>query len=243
MFEDAWPQLRAEQRKTERCARLFARLHDRQSNSGNAGNAGNELAHIHRVTAVAGVVDQLPDLVLGEVAIGREGDRHQFRFIVAPEDSAELSDLKPFIRDLMRQMESDLGTRLDWVAADHFNTGHPHSHIVLRGRDDEGQDLVIARDYISHGLRARAADLITRELGPETELEVARKLQQEVTAERFTRLDRAIVRDAPDGAPKLSAMPTRDPVWQAARMGRLRALERMGLAEVNRPGIAGGNLV
>ena len=67
------------------------------------------------------------------------GDRHQFRFIVAPEDSAELADLKPFVRDLMRQMEQDLGTRLDWVAADHFNTGHPHSHIVLRGRDDEGQ--------------------------------------------------------------------------------------------------------
>ena len=31
-----------------------------------------------------------------------EGDRHQFRFIVAPEDSSELADLKPFVRDLMR---------------------------------------------------------------------------------------------------------------------------------------------
>ncbi|WP_050406564.1 relaxase/mobilization nuclease RlxS [Bradyrhizobium embrapense] len=164
------------------------------------------------------------------------GDRHQFRFIVAPEDSAELSDLKPFIRDLMRQMENDLGTRLDWVAADHFNTGHPHSHVVLRGKDDEGRDLVIARDYISHGLRARAADLITRELGPETEIEVARKLQQEVTAERFTRLDRAILRDAPDGALELNALPAREPVWQSARMGRLRALERMGLAEEAAPG-------
>ncbi|UPK33105.1 DUF3363 domain-containing protein [Bradyrhizobium sp. 186] len=95
---------------------------------------------------------------------------------------------------------------------------------------------MIARDYISHGLRARAADLITRELGPETEIEVTRKLQQEVMAERFTRLDRAIVRDAPDGALELSAMPARDPVWQAARMGRLRALERMGLAEETGPG-------
>ncbi|WP_028349836.1 relaxase/mobilization nuclease RlxS [Bradyrhizobium murdochi] len=164
------------------------------------------------------------------------GDRHQFRFIVAPEDSAELPDLEPFIRDLMRQMESDLGTRLDWVAADHFNTGHPHSHIVLRGKDDEGQDLVIARDYIAHGLRARAADLLTRELGPETEIEAVRKLQQEVTAERLTRLDQAILRDAPDGALELNAMPARDPVWQAARMGRLQTLERMGLAEETGPG-------
>jgi type IV secretory pathway VirD2 relaxase len=164
------------------------------------------------------------------------GDRHQFRFIVAPEDSSELSDLKPFIRDLMRQMEQDLGTRLDWVAADHFNTGHPHSHVMLRGKGGEGNDLVIARDYIAHGLRARAADLITRELGPETEIEAARKLQQEVAAERFTRLDRAILRDAPDGVLELSERPLRDSAWQAARMGRMRTLERMGFADEIGPG-------
>ncbi|MBH9796816.1 relaxase/mobilization nuclease domain-containing protein, partial [Clostridioides difficile] len=80
--------------------------------------------------------------------------------------------LKPFVRDLMRQVEADLGTRLDWVAADHFNTGHPHTHIVVRGADERGQDLVIARDYIAHGMRARASDLMTRELGPETEIEI-----------------------------------------------------------------------
>ncbi|MDH2380724.1 relaxase/mobilization nuclease RlxS [Bradyrhizobium sp. CER78] len=163
------------------------------------------------------------------------GDRHQFRFIVAPEDSAELSDLRPFIRDLMRQMESDLGSRLDWVAADHFNTGHPHSHVVLRGRDDAGHDLVIARDYIAHGLRARAGDLATRELGPETEIEAALKLQREVTAERFTRLDRAILRDAPHGVLE-PAQTARGPVWHTMRMGRLRTLERMGLAEEGKPG-------
>ncbi|WP_316233779.1 relaxase/mobilization nuclease RlxS [Bradyrhizobium sp. SZCCHNPS2010] len=163
-------------------------------------------------------------------------DRHQFRFIVAPEDSAELSDLKPFVRDLMRQMEQDLGTRLDWVAADHFNTGHAHSHLVIRGKDDGGNDLVIARDYIAHGLRARAADLITRELGPETEIEAARKLQQEVTAERFTRLDRSILRDAPDGRLDPGAKLAKDSVWHANRMGRLRALQRMGLADESAPG-------
>ncbi|WP_043161517.1 relaxase/mobilization nuclease and DUF3363 domain-containing protein [Bradyrhizobium sp. Ai1a-2] len=164
------------------------------------------------------------------------GDRHQFRFIVAPEDSAELSDLKPFIRDLMRQMERDLGTRLDWVAVDHFNTGHPHSHIVLRGKDDAGEDLVIARDYIAHGLRARASDLVTRELGPETDIEAARKIGQEIAAERFTRLDRAILRDAVEGRLGLSARPASEPTWQTARMGRLRTLERMGLAEEESPG-------
>ncbi|MGY3534570.1 relaxase/mobilization nuclease RlxS [Bradyrhizobium sp. USDA 4452] len=164
------------------------------------------------------------------------GDRHQFRFIVAPEDGAEIADLKPFVRDLMHQMEQDLGTRLDWVAADHFNTGHPHAHIVLRGKDGEGNDLIIARDYIAHGFRSRAAELITRELGPETEIEVARKLQQEVAAERFTRLDRAILRDARDGLLESGALSGREPAWQTARIGRLRTLERMGLAEESEPG-------
>ncbi|UPK05901.1 relaxase/mobilization nuclease RlxS [Bradyrhizobium sp. 170] len=164
------------------------------------------------------------------------GDRHQFRFIVAPEDSAELADLKPFVRDLMLQMEQDLGTKLDWVAADHFNTGHPHTHIVLRGKDGDGSDLVIARDYIAHGFRSRAAELITRELGPETEIEVARKLQQEITAERLTRLDRSILRDAPSGMLEPGALSGREAAWQTARIGRLRTLERMGLAEETEPG-------
>ena len=60
---------------------------------------------------------------------GRE-DRHQFRFIVAPEDATEMADLRGFTRDLMRQMELDLATRLDWIAVDHHNTGHPHTHIM-----------------------------------------------------------------------------------------------------------------
>ena len=118
---------------------------------------------------------------------GRE-DRHQFRFIVAPEDGDRLSDLRGFTRDVMRQMEKYLGTRLDWIAVDHFNTGHPHSHVLVRGRDDTGQDLIIAQDYITDGMRLRAQHLATLELGPETDLELRAKLQAEVAAERFTRI-------------------------------------------------------
>src|SRR3546814_13655226 len=72
-------------------------------------------------------------------------DRHQFRFIVSPEDGADYEDLKPLTRRLMTRMEEDLGTKLDWVAVDHFNTGHPHTHIILRGRDEKGADLIIAQ--------------------------------------------------------------------------------------------------
>jgi hypothetical protein len=63
-----------------------------------------------------------------------EDDRHHFRFIVSPEDAGEMSDLKAFSRDLVRQMESDLGTKLDWVAVDHWNTDNPHVHLLVTGR-------------------------------------------------------------------------------------------------------------
>jgi hypothetical protein len=87
-------------------------------------------------------------------------DRHQFRFIVSPEDGADYEDLKPLTRRLMAQMERDLGTKLDWVAVDHYNTGHPHTHIIVRGKNDRGEDLVIARDYLTSGIRERAAELV-----------------------------------------------------------------------------------
>jgi type IV secretory pathway VirD2 relaxase len=91
---------------------------------------------------------------------GRE-DRHQFRFIVSPEDAEQLDDLRTYTRHLMSRMEADLGTRLDWVAVDHWNTDNPHTHIVLRGKDETGKDLIIARDYIAEGMRNRAAELAT----------------------------------------------------------------------------------
>src|SRR3546814_17146226 len=67
---------------------------------------------------------------------------------------------------------SDLGTNLDWVAVDHHNTGHPHTHIIVRGKDERGKDLIIARDYISRGLRERACELVDLDFGPRTDTSI-----------------------------------------------------------------------
>ncbi|MER9776180.1 relaxase/mobilization nuclease RlxS [Mesorhizobium sp. M0220] len=170
------------------------------------------------------------DRVDGKAFIDRaDGDRHQFRFIVAPEDGIEYDDLKPLTRRLMAQMEEDLGTRLDWVAVDHFNTGHPHTHIIVRGRDDRGENLVIARDYISSGIRERAAELVSLDLGPRTDREIEQRLRQEMERERFTSIDRQLLRMRDHEGHVSSA--SRDTFRQTLHQGRLRKLERMGLAE------------
>ncbi|HWT13490.1 MAG TPA: relaxase/mobilization nuclease RlxS [Allosphingosinicella sp.] len=158
-----------------------------------------------------------------------EGDRHQFRFIVSAEDGAEYPDLKPLTRRFMAQMEGDLGTGLDWVAVDHLDTAHPHTHIMLRGKDDRGENLVIAPDYIKRGMRERLAELVTMDLGPRSDLEIERRQRLEVGSERFTSLDRGLVRDM-DSDGIVSAA-HRNPLQHALRAGRLRKLAALGLAE------------
>ena len=166
-----------------------------------------------------------------------EGDRHEFRFIVSPEDAAEIGDLRAYTRDLMGRMEADLGTRLDWVAVDHWDTDNPHTHVVLRGVDESERDLVIARDYISHGLRNRASELATETLGPQTELEMRERMTSEVGQERWTSLDRQLVGQARDGVVDLRAVPTMgDQGFRRDLLtGRLQELERLGLAQPQGP--------
>lgn len=167
-----------------------------------------------------------------------QDDRHHFRFIVSPEDATEMSDLKTFARELMGQMETDLGTKLDWVGVDHWNTDNPHVHIILRGRTDDGQDLVISRDYIKEGMRARAQDLVTQELGPRTDHEIRRNLERQIDAERWTNLDRQLARDSyRTGVVDLAPLPDRQPdEFHAMKVGRLRKLETLGLADQVGPG-------
>ena len=167
-----------------------------------------------------------------------EDDRHHFRFIVSPEDASEMADLKGFARDLMSQVEKDLGTKLDWVGVDHWNTDNPHVHIILRGCADDAKDLVIARDYISEGMRARAQDLVTQELGPRTDRDIRRSLDSQIEAERWTRLDRQLVRDAGrQGVIDLAPRPDRQPDdYLPQKVGRLRKLESLGVAHQLGPG-------
>lgn len=170
-----------------------------------------------------------------------DGDRHQFRFIVNAEDGVEYDDLKDLTRRLMQRVEDDLGTKLDWVAVDHHNTGQPHTHIVIRGRDDTGKDLVIAREYMAHGFRARASELVTLDLGLRTDRDIEERLSREVGQERFTSIDRGLLHGA-DEAGRLAIETLSQPTskyarfQQTLRVGRLRTLEHLGLATEVAPG-------
>ncbi len=166
-------------------------------------------------------------------------DRHQFRFIVSPEDAEQLDDLRTYTRNLMSRMEADLGTNLDWVAVNHWNTDNPHTHVVLRGKDDTSKDLIISRDYMSQGMRDRASELATEWLGPRTELEIQQSLLREVDQERWTSLDRTLQRETQDGLIHVNqAADHPDRKQQRVLLiGRLQRLQRFGLAHESAPGV------
>jgi hypothetical protein len=166
-----------------------------------------------------------------------------FKLIVSPEfgDRLELSRLT---RGLIEQMEEDLGTDLEWVAVEHHNTEHPHVHIAVRGVRGDGQSLRLSRDYVQQGIRSIAQDLCTRQLGYRTQRDAAEAERREITEERFTSLDRRLLRDAQeiswDFGPSYFAV-TRNPIQAGSgetvrlrmhhEVARLAVLCRMGLAE------------
>ena len=172
----------------------------------------------------------IEDLADGRAFLERSGaDRHQFRLVASPEDGTEYQDLRPLIRRFMGRMENDLRTSLDWVAADHCDTLHPHTHIILRGKDERGADLVIAPGYIQGGMSARLAGLVSIDLGPRSDLEIERRLRLEVHLERLTSIDRRLLRETDSDHIVLSF--GRDMADQAIRAGRLRKLGAMGLSD------------
>ena len=211
---------------------IKARVHQLAGSGGGA-----QRAHISYLERDGAGKDREPAEFYNELEDGLDGqnwlqdhadERHHFRFIVSPEDGEKLAHLKPFIRDLMSQMEIDLETRLDWIAVDHYNTEHPHTHIVMSGKRDDGKDLVISRDYLSHGMRERGSALLTRELGLQTQAELSTKLELETGQRKLTRLDRIMTREMKrNGAINLANLRRNRPHYQA----RLKTLRKLGLAE------------
>lgn len=157
-------------------------------------------------------------------------DRHHFRFIISPEHGDRLDDLKRYVRDVLQRVGEDLGEPdLPWIGTCHYDTDQPHAHVLLRGRRANGRDLVIPRDYVAFGFRARAQEVAQERLGDLTRADAERRIWRETEASRFTGFDRRLlafrdeenfVEDALGGAD----------AWSALMRGRLRHLEALGLA-------------
>lgn len=171
-------------------------------------------------------------------------DKHHFRFIVSPENSHNL-DMREFAEELVKRMEQDLNTRLDCIVVNHYNTDTPHTHLMVRGVDDQGRDLVISRDYIANGVRGRASEIATERLGYRSELEIREGMTKDVSKDRFTQIDKDLLKMAAVSE-DMEIDLRNNPVnfrhsfavfKRSVQMQRLKHLEEIELAKEVSPGV------
>lgn len=163
-----------------------------------------------------------------------KSDKRHFRVILSAENGDRLRDLPAYTREVMARAEAALGTKLQWIATDHHDTAHPHTHLIIRGRRANGQDLVIPKDFIKYGFSGIARDVATEWLGRRSPADERRALDREVIRHAPTRLDRMIANQLPeDRTVRIASLeaPNGDPSTTRALKERARELQRMGLAD------------
>jgi len=164
----------------------------------------------------------------------KSGDELMWRLIVSPEDASRL-DLETHARDLIASMERDLGTRLEWIGIDHNNTDNPHVHILIRGRDENGQRLEIAREYVKSAIRTRSREIVEKQLGLRPEREVIAAREKAIGQRRWTELDWSIKQRTGAGSSityhgDWNTLSDRQRERYGQEVRRLHTLERLGLA-------------
>ncbi len=123
-----------------------------------------------------------------------------------------------------------------------WDTDNPHTHLILRGRRANGQDLILPKDFVRHAFRDIACDVATEWLGPRSREDERLALESEIIRHAPTRLDRMIADQLPeDGCVRVAKLtaPNGDPALTLALKARAKELARLGLAtEARRPGRA-----
>lgn len=203
----------------------------RRGSDGKPGKRAGDAGRVKRALGFGSAGDAVP---ISETLDRwqKTNDEHMFKLIVSPEFGDKM-DLKRHTKELIAQMEKDLGSKLEWVAIAHFNTDNPHVHLSIRGVDDKGQALSISPAYIKQGSRTRAQEAATRQLGYRSEKDVAEGLDRQVSQQRFTDIDRSLVKKAVNEKVSFEGIP---PASEKAREMRLRQIRR--LAQLEAMGLA-----
>lgn len=164
-----------------------------------------------------------------------QNDPRNFRLILSPDkvhNGNNSLDMKEYTREFMERVQRDLGAKVDWVAVNHFNTEHPHSHIIMRGLDEEGKELIIKPEYLQKGMREQAQSVATSKLGLRSYNEIEQQLMKEVSIERVTGFDRTI-ENRLDEHRQIDLQISNDKQYSFSHqliIGRCQRLEELGLA-------------
>jgi hypothetical protein len=117
-------------------------------------------------------------------------DKKNFRIFLSPR--SDKINLKDLAEQFVKKLEQQTGYTLYWQAANHYNTAHPHAHLLINGKDKNGKEVEIPRDIVKTFMREYARDICTSQIGYRTSAEIAVDKEKELEARRFTKLDQRI---------------------------------------------------
>jgi hypothetical protein len=148
-----------------------------------------------------------------------------FRIFLSPQsDKIDLQDLS---KNFIKRLEQQTGYTLYWQAANHYDTAHPHAHLLINGKDKSGKEVAFPRDVVKTFMREYARNLCTAQIGRRTQKDLEIEKERELEARRFTRLDNTIA-GLCEGTLRVN------PAWvrtdRERMLARLENLRKMNLA-------------
>ncbi|GMO16009.1 MAG: hypothetical protein Pg6A_02250 [Termitinemataceae bacterium] len=117
-------------------------------------------------------------------------DAKNFRIFLSPQSGD--ANLKAMAEKFIDRLELQTGYKLFWQGACHYNTAHPHAHLLINGIDKNGREVKFPRDVIKTFMREAARDICTKQLGYRSEEEMKIEKEREIEAPRWIKLDARI---------------------------------------------------
>lgn len=113
-----------------------------------------------------------------------------FKCIISPE--SQDINLETLVESYIRRVEEHTGYKLCWKGCIHEDTNHRHAHVIINGKDLNGEEIYFNKDTIQL-MRLMCSNAATQMIGERTkeQIEIAKK--KYVKAKRWTELDEKIV--------------------------------------------------
>lgn len=120
------------------------------------------------------------------------GDPRVFKVIISPEFGTRL-DLERLTRETMERLSARINRQFEWMAASHFDTAHPHTHVLIRGVDLQGQEIRLPASVVKRELRGFAQHAATAQIGYRTRADREASDLVRASQWRWNRMDDALV--------------------------------------------------
>ena len=109
-----------------------------------------------------------------------------FKCIISPE--SQNINLQTLVKSFIKRIEYQTGYKLVWQSCIHNDTPHRHAHVVINGKDRNGDEIYFNKDMIQL-MRFMCENAATQMIGERTSEQIEAARKNYITAKRWSVLD------------------------------------------------------